>query len=313
MRAKVWNVRVVAMACAGAWACQDAASSGKDSDAGQSVEVQFAARVGEQPFACDRSYQLGTPPSAAKPIEMRVYVHDLALVRASGERVPLVLAKQAPWQGEGVALLDFAKRGGSCTGGTKDTRTKVVGSVPPHDDYTGLHFRIGVPSALNHLNAAKQEPPLNNPDLFWSWQDGHILMQVAWEASNSPYWEFNLSESVQASAAGEGCQGSDEKGYTCPNSFQPEVELEVFDAAHDTVKLDLAELFRKVDLTNTDYAASDQLPATKPEDNAGLDYSIGCHMEQWDAECGELLDALGIDYLRRSASDPEKQRFVSKL
>ncbi|HVZ37514.1 MAG TPA: MbnP family copper-binding protein, partial [Polyangiaceae bacterium] len=247
---------------------------GGDSGQGHNVEIKFAALVGEAPFSCTQSYMLGTPASMVQPRDLRLYVYDVALVRASGEQVKVTLAEDGHFQRANVALLDFEDRTGTCAG-TLATNTKVVGSAPEYPDYTGLHFRIGVPSELNHLDEAKQAPPLNLSGLFWSWQDGYIQLRSEWQNPTYLSWQFLLAESIYDSP--NGCKGSDSAGYTCPNSFQPIVELANFDRTQDTVKLDLAALFQGINFQRTDWTPMDQLPSSDPTQNTNIDYQPGCH------------------------------------
>ncbi len=282
-----------------------------DNEDGPRAQIQFAALVGDRPFSCDQSYMLGTPATEVQPRDFRLYVYDVALVRANGEQVKLKLVHDGHFQGEGVALLDFEDRTGTCEGGTPGTNTKVVGTVPDYPDYSGLYFRIGVPDALNHLDEAKQRAPLNISTMFWTWQDGYIQLRSDWHSPLYLAWQFLLAESLYDSD--KGCTGSSAAGYTCPNSFQPIIELSEFDSAKDTVKLDLAALYRDINFQRTDWTPLEQVPSSDPAQNAAIDYQPGCHTEEWDAECTSLFSVLGIDYVQRGAPDPTKQRFASKL
>lgn len=298
------------MACVGAVpACGDAAEG--PAEELRSISVRFAARVGDEPFSCTGSYEVGSPAVSVQPKDFRLYVYDAALVREGGERVPIAVTDDGTWQGQGVTLLDFDEPEGSCTYATEGTHDRIEGQVPEHDDYVGLSLRIGVPTALNHLQGGGA-PPLDAKGLFWSWQDGHVLLRVKWVTPTSPDWELSLGEAVSGE---DGCvqDGAAEGGYSCPDSFQPKVELPLFDVARDQVKLDLAALFAHVDLTRTEYDGRDTQPSPDVEANAELDYTPGCHTERWDAECIALLAPLGIDYLRRSLPDPSQQTFATKL
>ncbi|MDB4976078.1 MAG: hypothetical protein JWN48_4419 [Myxococcaceae bacterium] len=277
----------------------------------QRVELAFVARVGDADFACGQSYMLGTPATAVQGNDLRLYVYDVALVRADGSKVAVQLDTDGKWQAQGVALLDFEDGSSSCSGGTPERNLKLVGSVEDHGDYTGLHFRIGVPSELNHLDSAKQPAPLNVPAMFWSWQDGHIFLASEWKTPINFGWQFRVSESTYESD--DGCKGSHSSGYHCPNSFQPIVDLAVFDAGKDTVKLDLGRLFAQIDFTRTDFAPLTQLPSADAAANGSLDYQPGCHTDEWDAECIPLYSVLGVDYLHRGLPDASKQTFASKL
>jgi hypothetical protein len=55
------------------------------------LEVAFSAVVGAEPWRCDGVYQMGSPPSEARPSHLRLFVHDLAVIGSDGQAAPLVL------------------------------------------------------------------------------------------------------------------------------------------------------------------------------------------------------------------------------
>jgi uncharacterized repeat protein (TIGR04052 family) len=294
------------MALSGALAC------GGDNAGSRHVELNFAAMVGAAPFACEQSYMLGTPATQVTPRDFRLYVYDVALVRADGTQVPVKLDTDGKYQVSNIALLDFEDKAGDCDGDVA-TNSKIVGSVDEHDDYTGVHFRIGLPTALNHLDRATQPAPLNVVAMYWTWQDGHILLANEWKTPTNLAWQFRVAESLYESTDGKGCTGSHAAGYTCPNSFQPIVNLAGFDVVKDTVKLDLAPFYSAIDFTRTDFTPITQSPSADDAANASIDYQPGCHTDEWDQECISMFSVLGIDYLARGMPDPSKQSFASKL
>ncbi|CCQ09215.1 hypothetical protein PALB_520 [Pseudoalteromonas luteoviolacea B = ATCC 29581] len=54
-----------------------------------------------------------------------------------------------------------------------------------------LSFTLGVPFDVNHFNPLTQPSPLNVPEMFWTWQQGHkfLRLDVAHEDGG---WEFHL-------------------------------------------------------------------------------------------------------------------------
>jgi len=48
----------------------------------QAVTLNFEGMVGNQPFSCTESYQLGTAETMAVPTDFRLYLSDLALIDA---------------------------------------------------------------------------------------------------------------------------------------------------------------------------------------------------------------------------------------
>ena len=41
-----------------------------------------------------------------------------------------------------------------------------------------VNFSLAVPFALNHLNPLQQQAPLNESEMFWSWQLGHKFLRL---------------------------------------------------------------------------------------------------------------------------------------
>src|SRR5690606_34504923 len=86
-----------------------------DGGGDRGVTLRFDPRFGDQPFACGREFAgIGTSGAAVTPLDFRLYLHDIALVRASGERVPLLITDDGTWQHDGMVLLDFEDGSGAC-------------------------------------------------------------------------------------------------------------------------------------------------------------------------------------------------------
>lgn len=154
------------------------ASGPAAAQAERKVVVRFAAQVGDQPFACSRSYDgIGATRSRVTPSDFRFYVSDVALIDSSGKAVPLALDQDERWQYRNVAWLDFEDRTGSCLTGTQETRNVVTGAVPA-GSYRGLRFTLGIPFELNHADATIASSPLNLTSLFWNWQAGYKFLRI---------------------------------------------------------------------------------------------------------------------------------------
>jgi hypothetical protein len=144
----------------------------------QEVIINFAGWVGEEEFACGKSYeQVGTSQATITPADFRFYVSDLALVDEEGNVVPIELEQDGKWQYQNVALIDFENGSGGCDNGTAETRTMVVGTVP-EGDYQNLQFTLGVPKNLNHEDAAVAPSPMNLTSLWWNWQGGYKFLRA---------------------------------------------------------------------------------------------------------------------------------------
>lgn len=295
------------------------------------VELAFSAVVGAEPWRCDGVYQMGSPPSEVRPSHLRLFAHDFALVGSDGQEVPMVL-EDSEWQGNfddvghSVALLDFDDATANCRYTDADTHTSVRGWAPAGGDYTGLSFRIGIPSALNHLDAGLAPPPMNRPGMWWSWRDGHITLRAEFDTvgasshrevtpedtTNPGGWQLWLAETV----AGE-CTEEIPTQFDCPDQQQPRVVLEGFDAATDRVELDFAQLFTDVDLARTEYDVYPESAEPQISDPTITlypmpDYSPGFFMERVDGEGAVILEQLGIDWMALSPPDPARQAFARR-
>jgi uncharacterized repeat protein (TIGR04052 family) len=305
--------------------------------------IGFEARVGSEPFSCTGVYTLGTPPSVARPNQLRLFVSDLAVLEANGSATPVVLDENE-WQNDfsaeahSVALLDFDDASGNCRFSDADTHTEITGWVPGNPDFVGLSFRIGVPDVLNHRDAGLAPPPLNRPGLWWSQKDGQVSLRLELDSVNADShrmpdvddrtapggWQLWLAQTVVAApyprgldpgAALEGVCGD----VPCPLEQQPEVVLDAFDVARDRVVLDIGALLQDVDFTRTAFDAPP--PADFPPSPSDPtiteypmpDYAPGFFMERVDGEGAVVLRKLGIDwFLLNAPPDPSQQVFARR-
>lgn len=249
-------------------------------DASNAVEVRFAAKVGAEPFRCTMRYTgLGTMAATWVPLDFRLYVHNVRLVTAAGQEVPLTLTQDGTFQTENVALLDFEDRSGTCSNGNTLTNTVVRGTLPAGaaGPYNGVRFTLGVPFALNHANAAVARSPLNLTSLWWSWQGGYKFIRLDGRIEDAagtvrvPSWNVHVGST--------GCNGSAAGGVTmCANPNLGEVSLTGFDPTRNTVVADVARLFG-----GTNVSVSN---APSP----------GCMSDANDVDCMGVFPALGVPY-----------------
>jgi hypothetical protein len=88
-----------------------------------------------------------------RPLDFRMYVHDVRLIDASGNAVAVQLDNDGVWQRDGLALLDFEDGTGACETGSPATRFEVVGKAP-RGTYHGVSFVLGVPKAMQSCHTA---------------------------------------------------------------------------------------------------------------------------------------------------------------
>lgn len=254
----------------------------------QPVEIVFSLSAGEQPIDC-HSAPVTLGRGAGTPVRLRdarLYLHDLALVRADGQAVA-VRPPPSAWQTLGVVLIDFESGDGSCSGGSPATNTRLQGEVPA-GDYTGLRFRVGVPLhgvdaqgrdvVLNHGNPDRSEPPLDSHAMAWSWQGGRKFMKVEVAPEGGVHRAQDVVRVWTLHLGSTACKGNPVagEGVSCANANRFDVALAPFDASRQRVDLDLAALYAGSDLAADAGGAS------------------GCMSAPDDPECAPLFARLGL-------------------
>lgn len=263
----------------------------------QAVTINFAAQVGEQAFACGETYSnLGNSATTITPTDFRFYVSDVALIDASGKAIPLNLEQDGKWQYQNVALLDFEDKSGACSNGTTETRTQVVGTIPP-GDYQGLQFTLGIPSELNHADATLASSPLNLTALWWNWRGGYKFLRVDLNnqttavkseadreqkiAHETNHQDHQSTTSFAIHIGSTGCQADTDSQTPsgCSNPNQSTIVLDNFNPETNVVVADLANLLTQTDLTTN-----------QP------DTPIGCMSSPEDSDCIGIMQNLGLDF-----------------
>jgi uncharacterized repeat protein (TIGR04052 family) len=246
---------------------------GGDGSSEKKFSVRFSPQVGEQSVRCDASYpNIGKTGTTIELLDFKMYVRDVTLVRANGEKHPLKLDQDGKWQRDAIALLDFEDGTGTCDTGSPETRLEVVGRAPDFNDYTGLEFKVGIPEEQNHLDGATAPAPLNASGMWWSWKGGYKFLKLEVHTTRNATWFFHLGAS--------NCTGSTAEGYSCAATNQSTVALSDFNPEDNQVVLDLAALYAGSDLDYTvDYKT---------------DTIAGCMSSLSDPECGALFSQVGL-------------------
>lgn len=251
-----------------------ASSSGGSTGAADMIDVaiQFSGAVGSKPFSCATTYDnVGTSGSTVDVMDFRFYVHSVELLTKDGAAVPLELTQDGVWQYEDVALIDLEDGSGSCANGSTDLNTKVVGKAPA-GDYDGVRFKLGVPFALNHADAAVAPSPLNLTPLFWSWQSGYKFARIDLKSAAQDLWAIHLGST--------GCEMDGDNNVTgCMAENRPTVELTGFDPTSKPITVDLLALIQSADIDVNQ-------EGTAP----------GCMSEPADLDCAPVFAALGLPF-----------------
>jgi uncharacterized repeat protein (TIGR04052 family) len=242
------------------------------------VTLNFAAKVGSEAFSCASTYTgLGADDSTVHPVDFRFYVHDVRLIDDTGTEVPVALTQDGLWQYEGVVLLDFEDRSGTCSNGTVPLNDVVIGTVP-FGTYTGIAFKLGVPFELNHTDIATAPSPLNLSAMFWSWNTGRLFLSIL----NSVELDGGARFGTILQLGSAGCMGDAASGgvTSCSKPNRPEYSFPTFRPGQDVVVADMREVLKNSNLK------TDQ-----------------CH--SLEAECVPMFEELGIDWATGALSSTQ--------
>lgn len=264
----------------------------------QEITIRFAAKVGNQAFACGLTYPLGQPATDQTLSDFRFYISDVELIDATGKAVPVVLVQDGRWQYQTVALLDLENKTGACSNGTIEMRDRIIGNVPK-GQYTGLKFTLGVPFGLNHDDSALAPSPLNLTSLWWNWQLGYKFARIDLQPSITSRMMHDKQKqaghdgfastgsSFPIHLGSTGCQSStiSSKPSTCNNPNRATVLLTQFDPSKNVVVADLAQLVAATNLNQNQ-------PKTTP----------GCMSQPNDQDCIGIMATLGLPFMGKPAA-----------
>jgi uncharacterized repeat protein (TIGR04052 family) len=276
---------------------QPDAEATADANTDIALTLNFAAMVGAEPFACSdalnpKTYaNIGTANSTVFFKDFRFYVSNLRLIDDSDVEVPVTLTTDGVWQLQTatdghVALLDFEDGSGNCGDtGNAPINSSIVGTVPA-GNYTGVVFELGVPFAINHLDVALAESPLNISALYWAWSIGHKFARIDYAVEGGAPWNFHLGST--------GCvSGGQTEPPTaeCAKPNRPTIKITNFDPTTDVITLDAAEIVADSDLTTNASMTPGcmSFPGDEPDctplfPNLGLDYATGACIDDCAAQ-----------------------------
>ncbi len=237
------------------------------------IALSFAGEIDGAPFACGATYPgLGAAASDFVAADFRLYLSDIRLLDAGGNETPLTLDVDDFQTADGIALLDFEDGAAGCDDGTSATHTTITGTAPA-GTYAGVRFTIGIPSDLNHLDAATAQPPLNLIPMWWAWQFGYKFIKIDGAVAGNGFFLH---------VGSTGCPGDDfEQPPTgpCADPNRIDVEFTGLDLTADTIVIDPAPVYADVDLSlNT------------------VDTAPGCMSFPGDPECDTIFPKLGLPF-----------------
>ncbi len=241
----------------------------------QTYRIAFDVVFDGAPFRCGGVYEgVGTTQTTVEPLDVRMYIHDVALLTSSGEQIPLQLNQDEQWQRDEVVLLDFADDTGRCQTGSPQTNMEIVGTAAARHDVVGVAFTLGLPAEDNHIDAVRSPAPYNAPGMWWSWTGGFKYARIDVATPVNPQWYIHLGATS--------CDGNPAGGFSCAWDNIPRIELDTMDPMTQSVVLDLASLYEGSDLeAPIDYQS---------------DFVNGCMAFSGDPECAPIFERLGVEF-----------------
>ncbi len=178
--------------------------------------------------------------------QLQFYIHDIYLKNTAGDWVATQPttnttppANEASQNKKNKTNTQISLSGGYCN--QKQNWKLTVLSPLAENEINGLKFTLGVPASLNHLNPLTQPAPLNQPDMFWSWQLGHKFLRLEMK-SESNKWLYHLGST--------GCSSPSPVRAPkdlCKNPNLGQVELNNY-KADTAINIDILSLVKDIPL-----------------------------------------------------------------
>ncbi|MCW8880384.1 MAG: metallo-mystery pair system four-Cys motif protein [Kangiellaceae bacterium] len=165
--------------------------------------------------------------------QFQFFVHNFYTQDKHGQWHPASISSGEN-QSNSVSLL------GEVCGADNNWKAKL-NTVIPENKIEGLKFTLGVPHQLNHLNPITQPFPLNQSDMFWTWQMGYKFARVEL-INESNEWIFHLGST--------GCDSPSPvraPEEACKNPNRSDIRISSFDS-NKLIQISLDELLRGINL-----------------------------------------------------------------
>ena len=261
--------------------CGDIDSEG----ARDSVVITISGEYNGQPLSCESEYSdAGEAGNTISISDFRLYVHDIHVIGADSERVPVELEQSSPWQFENVVLLDYEDRTGSCLNGTIETNNQIIGTVPAGTEFQAVTFQLGVPFELNHQDQATAATPLNLTSMFWGWQAGYKFLRLDLNV-------LEIDDIYRIHLGSTGC-AMDENNLvsSCSHPNRAEVVVENLVSSGGDIVFDLMGLLAGIDVGENDESTG-----------------IGCMSDASDSDCEPVFEVLGLNLASGVPQQPVNQ------
>lgn len=281
--------------------------------------LNFKALNGDADMNCDEPLE-GVGPDGAYIMgvaDLRFYVSDLTFYDENGSEIAVTLDDndfQLNHEAGTVSLIDLTSTdSGYCelaTTGTARTNAQITGMTDDADAITSISFNVGVPQAVMQAVIAATDDVSDTPsplsEMYWSWASGYRHFLLNFVTTNDTFTTVAVNSGIHIGSLD--C-GSTTKALSdqdeCGLINTPEVVLDTFDPAVDTVTVDLASIFTNIqdaDIISDvweDYGDDDGvcIDERREENTCVVGQTIGiqCHSSSGQAACVSLFPNFGLD------------------
>ena len=223
------------------------------------MKIPFVATWGGTPLSCEDATIALT--------DLRFYVSELSLIDSDGRSQALSLDEQLQWQQGDLALIDLEDGAGSCTNGSSEVYSYIVGFLPP-GEYRGLEFTVGVPFERNHANPLTAEPPLDDAAMHWHWRSGYKFLRAGVATADDGFW-------IHLGSAG--CEGTVRNVTGCRFPNRVSVVLPDFAIREHAIAVDLQKLLNGTNLADSEpsdcSSGPPEVACTAPFAALGIDFA----------------------------------------
>jgi uncharacterized repeat protein (TIGR04052 family) len=204
----------------------------------QSGSIEFTARYGEQALDCEMRFEHA---DAQWQLNSLAFFISTPQLQVNDDQWHDIEFTASQWQNSQSSLIWFAN---DCQQNTPyHVSSPIVADQGLLVKATKLRFTLGLPFEVNHLNPLTQQAPLNIPEMFWSWRNGHKFMRIDAQSSDDA-WSFHLG-SVDCKS--ESSLRAPKQECAMPNRVNVEIDWH----AGATVALDLLPLLENIALSQT--------------------------------------------------------------
>lgn len=158
----------------------------------ETVRVEFRPFYNNKAINCDLNFLHANETWSIKSFGL--FLSSLQLVNSLGKKQNVEFL-ESNWQTPETGLLWFIPRCEQSKLLSTAFNQDLLMKVDSKDLYQAkqLTLSLAVPFTENHANPLTQPAPLNNPEMFWTWQTGHKFMRFDLkQIDNKANWAFHL-------------------------------------------------------------------------------------------------------------------------